>query len=74
MTVDELIKQLENDLLEYKEKVSMFEKEYNYAIDTHSDRGTVTYFFGRYENALRNMSNLHSAFNIINEKLKEDTK
>ena len=70
MSVEELLRQLENELIEVKESVKARERDYNDAIDLFSDRGTVAYFYGQYERSIREFEKLQLAINMIKERNK----
>ena len=70
MSVDELLAQLEDELVEARNTVAARERDYNDSIDLFSDRGTVTYFYGQYERSLREFEKLQLAINVIKERRK----
>lgn len=70
MNVNKLLSQLEEELEEAQNRCKTCDLEYNKAIDTYSNRGTVAYLYGAYEKALNDVSKLQSTINIIKERIK----
>lgn len=72
MTVSKLLKQLEDDLSKAKMTLIACEQDFTEAFERHSsDQGTITYFYGRYEQCFSEYEKLKSAINIIKERVKE---